>query len=337
LAQKGCPFAGGGFRKHVGCSYFRQPVRNSRGVGFLVEAKKGLAELLKVRGAQQEKGRLKPGKVGPPRPVPDSIPRPPYAATGENPPFGKDPEVHDAAGIVKMRASGRLTASVLRRAGELVKPGVTTDAIDAAVHGWIVEAGAYPSPLNYGRFPKSVCTSVNECLCHGIPDSRPLEEGDIINIDVTVYLDGYHGDCSNMFVVGKCSADAQRLIDANREALDEAIAKCGPGVPFREIGAVIETVARRHKVNVCKDFIGHGVGKAFHAPPAVLPHRNSEPGKMQLGQTFTIEPIFVLGSPRFRIWNDQWTAVTLDGSWAAQHEHTVLITPDGCEILTKED
>lgn len=235
-------------------------------------------QLLKVRGAQQEKGRLKPGKVGPPRPVPDSIPRPPYAATGEgpqrrrirprqcgamqsfilnyhasspatgeNPPFGKDPEVHDAAGIVKMRASGRLTASVLRRAGELVKPGVTTDAIDAAVHGWIVEAGAYPSPLNYGRFPKvkapcpwrrrqrhasapvtfpssatpfalpqSVCTSVNECLCHGIPDSRPLEEGDIINIDVTVYLDGYHGDCSNMFVVGKCSADAQRLIDANR-------------------------------------------------------------------------------------------------------------------------
>jgi len=293
-------------------------------------------ELLSVREGDDGKPRLKPGKVSPMRTVPAHINRPPYAESGVAPSWMDQKEVHDAEGVKRMRASGRLAAEILRRAGEMVAPGVTTEEIDAAVHGWAIEAGAYPSPLNYGRFPKSVCTSVNECMCHGIPDSRPLRPGDILNIDVTVYLDGYHGDCSNMFTVGKTSDEARRLIDANREALDAAIAVCGPGVKFSEIGAAIERVARDRKVTLSKDFVGHGVGKVFHASPAVLPHRNRDPFVMEVGQTFTIEPIFTLGSARHKIWKDDWTAVTTDGSWAAQHEHTLLITKDGVEILTKE-
>ena len=206
----------------------------------LARARKGLAELLKVKGGGgDDPPRLTPGVVSPQKTVPDHIPKPPYADSGVNPPFNDGPEIHDTAGIAHMRASCALAADVLRRAGSLVRPGVTTEAIDEAVHAWIIEAGAYPSPLNYGRFPKSVCTSVNECMCHGIPDSRELREGDIINIDVTVYLDGYHGDCSNMFTVGKVSEQHQKLIDANREALEAAIAVCKPNAPFKDIGAAI--------------------------------------------------------------------------------------------------
>ncbi|CAG9467397.1 unnamed protein product [Pedinophyceae sp. YPF-701] len=266
--------------------------------------------------------------------VPDNIAKPPYADTGVSPPWSSDIEVHDAEGIKKMRASGKLAAEVLTMAGTMVKAGVTTDEIDRAVHKMIVDAGAYPSPLNYGNFPKSVCTSINECMCHGIPDSRPLQDGDIMNIDVTVYLDGHHGDCSRMFYCGAVSDAAKRLCDVNRLALEEAIKVCGPGVPFREIGAAIEKVAKKHKLSINRDFVGHGVGKVFHASPAVYPCRNMDPAKMQLNQTFTIEPIFTLGSDRYRMWDDKWTAVTRDGSLAAQHEHTLLITENGAEILT---
>lgn len=268
-------------------------------------------------------------------PVPDSIPLPPYAKSGEMPPWCSDPEIQDEAGIEKMRASGNLAARVLMMAGSMVKPGVTTDEIDRAVHKMVIENGAYPSPLNYGKFPKSVCTSVNECMCHGIPDSRPLEEGDIVNIDVTVYLDGHHGDCSRMFFCGEVSEDARRLCEKNREALEAAIAICGPGVPFKEVGKAVGKVAKPAKLAVNKDFVGHGVGKVFHASPAVYPVSNPfQPEVMQVGQTFTIEPIFTLGTDKYKMWKDDWTAVTRDGSWAAQHEHTLLITKDGVEILT---
>ncbi|KAI8476439.1 MAG: methionine aminopeptidase [Monoraphidium minutum] len=277
---------------------------------------------------------LRPHTVSPKRDVPPHIPLPPYAASGKLPGLNNRFEVHDAAGIERMRASCKLAARVLQHAGSLVRPGVTTDEIDAAVHAMVVEAGAYPSPLNYGKFPKSVCTSVNEVLCHGIPDSRALRDGDIINIDVTVYLNGYHGDTSAMFYVGEPSPVARRLCDATREALDAAIKVCGPDAPIRNIGDAVATVAKKHKFQVSKDFIGHGVGKVFHAAPHVQHTRNLDMSKMQVNSTFTIEPIMAEGTARMVEWNDGWTCVTADGGLAAQAEHTILITPAGAEVLT---
>lgn len=171
------------------------------------------------------------------------------------------------------------------------------------VHNAIVQAGAYPSPLNYSHFPKSVCTSLNEVICHGIPDSTQLVDGDILNIDVTVFLNGYHGDTSRMFSVGQPSPQAARLIATTKEALNAAIAVCRPGAPFSAIGAAIQTVADRERLGLVRNFVGHGVGRTFHSGPAVLHYRNSAAGKMQLGQTFTIEPMLSLGSTRERVWN----------------------------------
>jgi len=236
-----------------------------------------------------------------------------------------------------MRKSGKLAAEVLEFACSLAKPGVSTDSIDKAVHQMIIDAGAYPSPLGYGGFPKSVCTSINECICHGIPDSRELQDGDIMNIDVTVYLNGYHGDTSKMVFVGEVSAEAKRLVGATREALHEAISICGPGVPFAMIGNTIHKIADAYKYKPVKIFVGHGVGNVFHSAPAILHCRNREPGRMQLNQTFTIEPMLNVGSIRANIWRDNWTAVTADGSLSAQFEHTLLITEGGVEILTKVD
>lgn len=172
-----------------------------------------------------------------------------------------------------MKAACKLAAEVRDYAGTLVRPGVTTDEIDRAVHAKIIESGAYPSPLNYGAFPKSVCTSVNECICHGIPDSRPLQDGDIVNIDVTVFLDGYHGDTSRMFYVGNVSQKAKKLCEVTKESLDSAIKLCGPGVRFNVIGAAIQAVAEKHKYGICKGFVGHGVGTVFHAYPHILHYR----------------------------------------------------------------
>jgi methionyl aminopeptidase len=233
-----------------------------------------------------------------------------------------------------MRASCQLAAQVLQHAGTLVKPGVTTDEIDRAVHKMIIDNGAYPSPLRYGKFPKSVCTSVNECVCHGIPDSRPLEDGDIVNIDVTVYLNGYHGDTSSMFTCGNVDDKARKLCDATKEALEAAIKVCKPGAPTKAIGAACKAVADKHRLQVIAEFCGHGVGKIFHAAPMIIHDRNNQRDKMQLWQTFTIEPILCTGAPRHRIWPDKWTCVTKDGGLAAQYEHTILITPEGAEVLT---
>jgi len=278
------------------------------------------------------------GRQSPRRAVPAHIPRPPYADSGKLPPLNRNLETHDPSGIERMRAAGRLAAKVLDAAAGLVRPGATTDDVDAALHALIVAGGAYPSPLNYGGFPKSVCTSVNEVICHGIPDDRVLLKGDIVNVDVTVFLDGYHGDTSRMFFAGGEGAappEARALCAATKEALDAAIGICAPGVPYRAIGDAISDVADRHGYGVVRDFIGHGVGRVFHAAPQVLHYRNREPGAMQLGSTFTIEPMLVESKNlKVKYWRDGWTATTVDGSLSAQYEHTLLVVPGGVEVLT---
>ncbi|KAE8655144.1 Methionine aminopeptidase 1D [Hibiscus syriacus] len=279
--------------------------------------------------------RLRPGKLSPHRPVPKHIKGPPYVKTQMAPGIVSGPEVHDLKGIEHMRASGRLAAQVLNYAGTLVKPGVTTDEIDEAVHQMIIDNGAYPSPLGYGGFPKSVCTSVNECICHGIPDSRPLEDGDIINIDVTVYLNGYHGDTSATFFCGDVDEEARKLVKVTEECLDKAIAICAPGVEFKKIGKTIHDHADKFGYGVVRQFVGHGVGRVFHADPVVQHFRNNDGGLMVLNQTFTIEPMLTMGSINPVMWDDDWTVVTQDGSLSAQFEHSILITEDRAEILTQ--
>ncbi|XVE87142.1 hypothetical protein DITRI_Ditri18aG0092700 [Diplodiscus trichospermus] len=278
---------------------------------------------------------LRPGKLSPRRPVPNHIKKPPYVKNRMAPGIASEPEVHDLKGIECMRASGRLAAQVLNYAGTLVKPGITTDEIDQAVHQMIIDNGAYPSPLGYGGFPKSVCTSVNECICHGIPDSRPLEDGDIINIDVTAYLNGYHGDTSATFFCGDVDEEARNLVKVTKECLDKAISICAPGVEFKKIGKTIHDHADKFGYGVVRQFIGHGVGRVFHADPVVLHFRNNDGGRMVLNQTFTIEPMLTIGSINPVMWDDDWTVVTEDGSLSAQFEHTILITEDGAEILTQ--
>lgn len=243
--------------------------------------------------------------------------------------------MHDKESIVHMRAACELAARVLEYAGTLVKPSVTTDEIDKAVHKMIIDAGAYPSPLGYGGFPKSVCTSVNECMCHGIPDSRELQDGDIINIDVTVYLNGYHGDTSKTFLCGEVDEASKRLVKVTEECLLRGISTCKHGTSFKKIGRRISEHAERNGFGVVECFVGHGVGRVFHSEPIIYHQRNNKPGQMVEGQTFTIEPILSMGSVDCDMWEDGWTAVTTDGSLAAQFEHTILITRTGAEILTK--
>ncbi|GJY34718.1 methionine aminopeptidase 1D, chloroplastic/mitochondrial isoform X1 [Tanacetum coccineum] len=274
--------------------------------------------------------RLRPGKLSPSRSVPDQILKPPYVGSKKPPGIASGPEVHDEKGIEYMRASGKLAAQVLQYAGTLVKPGITTDEIDQEVHQMIIDNGAYPSPLGYGGFPKSVCTSVNECICHGIPDSRELEDGDIINIDVTVYLNGYHGDTSATYFCGNVDDKAKNLVQVTKESLDKAISVCAPGVEFNAIGKVINAHADRHRYGVVQTFVGHGLVINIEKFLG-----NNERGCMVLNQTFTIEPMLTMGSIHPIIWDDDWTVVTEDGSLSAQFEHTLLITENGAEILTQ--
>ncbi|CAN6562987.1 unnamed protein product [Malus baccata var. baccata] len=299
----------------------------------------GLTNLLfngrNVDTVVNKRKRLRPGKISPQRPVPDHIPSPPYVKSKKSPGIASGPEVHDEKGIECMRASGRLAAQVLEYAGTLVKPGTKTDEIDQAVHQMIIDNGAYPSPLGYGGFPKSVCTSVNECICHGIPDSRALEDGDIVNIDVTVYLNGYHGDTSTTFFCGDVDNEARKLVQVTKECLNKAISICAPGVEYKKIGKTIQAHADKNRYGVVRQFVGHGVGRVFHADPVILHFRNNDSGRMLLNQTFTIEPMLTMGSYNAVMWDDNWTVVTEDGSLSAQFEHTILITEDGAEILTQ--
>jgi len=243
--------------------------------------------------------------------------------------------------IERMRRAGRAAREVLDAAGRMAKPGVTTDEIDALVHEECIKRGGYPSPLNYHNFPKSCCTSVNEIICHGIPDSRKLEEGDIVNLDITIYLDGVHGDCSEMFCVGEVEPEALELIKVTYDSWQAAIDICKPGRPYKDIGGVIEDhLDRVHKetgrlYTSVRNFAGHGIGSVFHANPTVLHYRNNErSGVMEKGHTFTIEPMICEGTPESVVWPDAWTAATKDGKRSAQFEHTLLITDDGVEALT---
>ncbi|XP_031096642.1 methionine aminopeptidase 1B, chloroplastic [Ipomoea triloba] len=313
---------------------------------LVISAKRisGLEEAIRIRRERELLGSsnnpkrrlpLKRGRVSPRLPVPDHILKPPYVGSRELPEIANEHQIHDAEGIAHMRAAGELAARVLEHAGTLVRPSVTTNEIDKAVHQMIIDAGAYPSPLGYGGFPKSVCTSVNECMCHGIPDSRQLRDGDIINIDVTVYLNGYHGDTSKTFFCGNVSESMKRLVKVTEECLYRGIDACQDGALFRKIGKKISEHAERFGYGIVDRFVGHGVGTIFHSEPLILHHRNDKSGCMVEGQTFTIEPILTLGSTECITWEDNWTTLTADGSPAAQFEHTILITKTGAEILTK--
>ncbi|XP_074336797.1 methionine aminopeptidase 1B, chloroplastic [Apium graveolens] len=313
---------------------------------LVVSAKRisGLEEAMRIRRERQLNGTptasrrrppLRRGRVSPRLPVPDHIQKPPYTSSNELPEISSDFQIPDAEGIVKMRAACELAARVLDYAGTLVRPSVTTNEIDKAVHQMIIDAGAYPSPLGYGRFPKSVCTSVNECMCHGIPDSRQLQDGDIINIDVTVYLNGYHGDTSKTFLCGNVNTATKRLVKVTEECLERGIAVCKDGAPFRKIGKRISEHAEKFGFGVVDRFVGHGVGTIFHSEPLIFHCRNEFPGVMVEGQTFTIEPVLTLGTIESITWEDNWTTLTKDGLPSAQFEHTILITRTGAEILTK--
>jgi len=211
---------------------------------------------------------------------------------------------------------------------------MTTDEIDELVHESSVSHGAYPSPLSYRGFPKSCCTSVNNVACHGIPDSRPLQDGDIINVDITVYLNGYHGDTSRTFLIGQVDEQGRRLVQTAERCRDEAVNICRPGQSFCSLGNLISSIAREAGFCVVPVFCGHGVGRQFHELPDIFHFENQEPGKMETGMTFTIEPVISEGSSEVIILKDGWTAVSLDNSRSAQFEHTVLITSQGVEVLT---
>jgi methionyl aminopeptidase len=279
--------------------------------------------------------RIRPGHLSVARPVPHDIARPDYAERGE-PQRWQEPRVKAPAVIEKMRRAGRVAAEILHLAGDQVAPGVTTDAIDEVVHRACIERGVYPSPLNYRGFPKSVCTSVNEVICHGIPDDRPLRDGDICNIDVTIYLDGVHGDTNATFLVGDVDAASRRLVRVTRECLERGIAAVVPGQPISDIGKAIETHATTNGYEVVRAFVGHGIGEQFHTD-LQIPHYH-EPRMSTIiepGMTFTIEPMIAMGTGNHQVWDDGWTAVTADGARTAQFEHTILVTDTGAEVLTK--
>jgi methionyl aminopeptidase len=280
------------------------------------------------------KEQLQPGLISPMRAVPAEIPRPEYAETGN---VTRRPEerIKDAAFIERMRRAGHAAAEVLDIGAAVIAPGVTTDEIDAVVHQAYIDRGGYPSTLNYRGYPKSLCTSVNEVICHGIPDDRPLRDGDIVNLDVTIWLDGVHGDTNATYCVGNVDDASKRLIDVTRQCLDRGIAAVAPGRPFSDIGRAIETHAVANGYEVVRAFVGHGIGEQFHTD-LQIPHYY-EPRMttiMEPGMVFTIEPMISMGTGQHKIWEDDWTAVTADGSRTAQFEHTIVVTGTGVEILT---
>ena len=243
--------------------------------------------------------------------------------------------------IEKMRIAGRLAADVLQMIGPFVKKGVTTDELNQICHDYIVnEQQAIPAPLNYGQppFPKSICTSVNHVICHGIPADKSLKDGDIINIDVTVIKDGYHGDTSKMFVVGKPSIMAERLIRVTQESLYMAIKLVKPGVRLGDIGNIIQQHAESHNYTIVREYCGHGIGANFHEEPQVVHYGKPNTGEiLEEGMCFTIEPMINAGQRYSKVLPDRWTVVTKDRSLSAQWEHTLLVTKDGVEILTLRD
>lgn len=238
--------------------------------------------------------------------------------------------------IEKMRIAGRLAANVLDMIEPHVKPGITTDELDRICHDYIVnEQKAIPAPLNYHGFPKSICTSLNYQVCHGIPSDKKLKKGDIINIDITVIKDEYHGDTSKMFYVGEPTIKGRRVSEASHECMVEAIKLVKPGLPLDEVGNIIDKIATAGGFSVVREYCGHGIGKGFHEDPQVMHYANAGTGvTLEEGMTFTIEPMINIGKRQVKVLGDKWTVVTKDHSLSAQWEHTILVTPTGYEVLT---
>jgi methionyl aminopeptidase len=279
---------------------------------------------------------LERGTISPRRDVPAEIVRPHYVGTWPDTKADRDdPMVKDADTIARMRVAGRIAADALVEVGRHVAPGVTTDELDRIGHEYLTAHGAYPSTLGYKDYPKSLCTSVNEVICHGIPDSRTLNDGDVVKVDITAFLDGVHGDTCATFYAGEPSAEVRELGERTHEAMMRGIKAVRPGRPISVIGRVIESYAKRFGYGVVRDYTGHGVGPSFHTKPTILHY--DEPRASTLlepGMTFTIEPMLTLGGYDWYMWDDQWTVLTKDGSWVAQWEHTIVVTEDGAEILT---
>ncbi|XP_011640741.1 methionine aminopeptidase 1, partial [Pogonomyrmex barbatus] len=277
------------------------------------------------------------------REVPEHIARPDYALHPAGIPLSE--QAVKGSGQIKilndeeiegMRIACKLGRQVLDEAARTCDVGVTTAEIDRVVHEACIERDCYPSPLNYYQFPASCCTSVNEVICHGIPDTRPLQDGDICNVDVTVYHNGFHGDLNETFLVGNVKPEVKKLVEVTYECLSKAIDIVKPGEKYREIGNVIQKHAQAHGFSVVRSYCGHGIHRLFHTAPNV-PHyaKNKAVGVMKPGHCFTIEPMISQGTWKDETWPDNWTAVTSDGQWSAQFEHTLLVTETGCDILTK--
>jgi methionyl aminopeptidase len=280
-------------------------------------------------------GHLIPGVLSPPRQVPAEIARPAYVGKKSPAPWtGGD--VRTPGEIAKIRAAGRIAAQAIELVGKHAVPGVTTDELDRIGHEFLISQGAYPSTLGYRGFPKSLCSSINEVICHGIPDDTVLQEGDIVNIDITAFKDGFHGDSNQTFKVGEVTDEVSLLVERTHEAMMRGIRAATVGRQVNIIGRAIETYAKRFNYGVVRDFTGHGIGEAFHSG-LIIPHYDSAPAydtEIKVGMVFTIEPMLTLGTHEWNMWSDNWTVVTRDRSITAQFEHTIAITEDGPEILT---
>ena len=280
-------------------------------------------------------GFLTPGVISKPLSVPSAIARPEYVGK-PSPAEWTGSHIKSDDQIEKIRAAGKIAAEAIALVGANAKAGVTTDELDKLAHEYIVSQGAYPSTLGYRGFPKSCCTSINEVICHGIPDDTVLQDGDIMNVDITAFKDGFHGDSNATFLIGDVSKDVADLVERTKEALDRAIAVVMPGRPINVIGRTIESYAKRFNYGVVRDFTGHGIGEAFHSG-LVIPHFDAAPNysnTMEVGMVFTIEPMLTLGTHEWDIWSDNWTVTTKDKSITAQFEHTLVVTESGAEILT---
>ncbi|SEA74313.1 type I methionyl aminopeptidase [Leifsonia sp. 21MFCrub1.1] len=280
-------------------------------------------------------GHLIPGRVTPMRPVPSRIARPEYVGRPGPAPYTRG-DVYTPDEVELIRESGRIAAQAIERVGEAVRPGVTTEELDAIGHEFLLAHDAYPSTLGYRGYPKSICSSVNEVICHGIPDDTVIEDGDIVNIDITAYKNGFHGDSNQTFIAGTASAEVTALVERTREALNRGIKAVAPGRQVNVIGRAIESYAKRFGYGVVRDFTGHGVGAAFHSG-LIIPHYDAAPAHddvMEPGMVFTIEPMLTLGTHEWEMWADDWTVVTRDRSITAQFEHTLVVTERGAEVLT---
>ena len=277
---------------------------------------------------------LVPGRLTPRRSVPASIARPEYVDRPAPAPF-EGSDVQSAETIEAMRIAGRIAADALVEIGRNVRPGVSTDELDRIGHEFLIDHGAYPSTLGYRGYPKSLCSSLNEVICHGIPDSTELVDGDICNIDITAFIGGVHGDTNATFLAGDVREEARLLVERTHEATMRAIRAVRPGRPLSVVGRVIESYAKRFDYGVVRDFTGHGISTSFHSG-LIVPHYDDPRIDVELreGMTFTIEPMLTLGTYQHEMWDDGWTAVTRDRRWTAQFEHTIVVTSDGAEILT---